>query len=181
VYREKPTCGIYKIENLINGKAYVGQSVDIFRRWKNHSNFWEAKKNWSGIKYALHKHGLQNFRFIVLEECSKEDLNDKEIHWIKELNTQSPNGYNMTAGGGGSLNASKQTRKKMSKAHIGKKVSDETKAKLAEACSKTCVINDIEYVGSTEASKILGFTQNSLSRYLAGTRKWPDGYTGYYK
>lgn len=181
MYREKKTCGIYRIEHKDTGKAYVGQSVDIFRRWKNHSNFWEAKKNWSAIKHALHKHGLEKFNFTILEECSKEDLNDKEIHWIKELNTQSPAGYNMTAGGGGSLNASEETRKKMSAAKLGKQISDKTKAKLAEACSKTCVINDVEYVGSTEASKILGFKQNNLSRYLAGTRKWPKGYTGYYK
>ena len=181
MYKQKKTCGIYKIENLVNGKSYIGQSVDIFRRWKDHSNFWEAKKNWSAIKHALHKHCLENFTFTILEECLKEDLNDREIYWIKKLNTQSPHGYNMTAGGGGSLNASKQTRAKMSKAKKGKKLTKEHVEKVIDAVSKSCVINDVEYKSTTEASKILNFKQNSLSRYLAGTRKWPEGYTGYYK
>ena len=29
-------CGIYKIENIVNGKVYIGQSIDIYNRWQNH-------------------------------------------------------------------------------------------------------------------------------------------------
>ena len=32
------TCGIYKIENKINGKVYIGQSIEIERRWQKHLN-----------------------------------------------------------------------------------------------------------------------------------------------
>jgi group I intron endonuclease len=153
VYREKPTCGIYKIHHKDTGKSYVGLSVDIFKRWKEHSNFWEKKEKWSVIKKALHKHGLENFTFTILEECSKEELNDREIHWIKELNTQAPNGYNMTAGGGGCPDPSPEVRAKISKAakerivtdetreilslaHQGKIASDEHKAAISEAMKK---------------------------------------------
>ena len=193
MYREKPTCGIYKIHHKDTGKSYVGLSVDIFRRWKEHSNFWEAKNKWSAIKHALNKHGLENFTFTILEECSKEELNDREIHWIKELNTQAPNGYNLTAGGGSPPPSEKgrgagrkasdeqkvAVSKGMKEANI--KRSDETKRKMGKAKEKACVINDVEYQSVNDAIDALGFKQQNLSRYLKGDRKWPAGYNGYYK
>ena len=188
MYREKPTCGIYKIEHKETGKSYVGLSVDIFKRWKEHSNFWQAKKNWSVIKKALHKYGLENFTFTILEECLKDELNEKEKHWIKELNTISPNGYNMTAGGEGCANPSEEVRAKLSKAAKERIVTDETKAILSLAHQgqishqrKVVIINDKEYVSMTEAAKDLGFNFQTLSRYLTGDRKWPKGFSGYYK
>ena len=188
MYREKKTCGIYRIEHKETGKSYVGLSIDIFKRWKEHSNFWQAKAKWSVIKQALHKHGLENFTFTILEECSKEELNDREIHWIKELDTQAPNGYNMTAGGGGCPDPSAEVRAKLSKAAKERIVTDKTKQILSLAHQgqishqrKIVVINDKEYVSLTEAAKDLGFHFQRLSRYLKGDRKWPEGMSGYYK
>ena len=108
---EKPIVGIYKITHRDTGKAYIGQSVDVFARWKSHTNFAQAKKKWQIIKHALNKHGVTQFIFEVLEECSKEDLNDREIYWIKHFDTVSPAGYNLTSGGGGTLNPSEEVRK----------------------------------------------------------------------
>lgn len=82
--------GIYKIENLINGKIYIGQSIDIERRWKEH-----CSKNKSLIGKAITKFGQENFSFEILEECEKNSLNKKEIFYIQKFNSLVPNGYNV--------------------------------------------------------------------------------------
>ena len=89
--------GIYKITNKINGKAYVGQSVHIEERWRQHKN----QHSDSLIHQAIKKYGIDNFIFEVLEECEndKQILNAREEYWIKHFNTIKPNGYNKTSGG----------------------------------------------------------------------------------
>lgn len=63
--------GIYKIENVVNNKYYIGSSIDIKHRWTQHKR---AKDKSSYIQRAIKKHGLQDFIFEVLEECGEEDL-----------------------------------------------------------------------------------------------------------
>lgn len=93
--------GIYKIENLINHHCYIGQSVNISKRWRSHK---VAAYNTNDSRYeypiykAIRKYGLSNFSFEVLEECSKEKLNEREIYWIEYYNSWQ-NGYNQTPGG----------------------------------------------------------------------------------
>lgn len=88
------TTGIYKITNKINGKSYIGQSVCIERRWKEHLN----RHSKSLIHKAIEKYGEQNFDFSIVEECCQEDLDEKEQYWIKYYNTFN-DGYNLTRGG----------------------------------------------------------------------------------
>lgn len=83
--------GIYKITNLINNKCYIGQSVNIERRWKEHCR----KPNKSKISKAIFDFGKENFSFQILEECSTEELNKKEQFYIKKFNSIYPNGYNI--------------------------------------------------------------------------------------
>lgn len=127
---EKPIIGIYKITHRDSGKCYIGQSVDVFKRWKGHSNLAAKKK--SLVQRAFVKHGIDQFSFEVLEECSREMLNDREVHWISYFNSVSPNGYNLTSGGSQCLTFSKETLAKMSAAKKGKKISDETKQKVSD-------------------------------------------------
>lgn len=89
--------GIYKIQNLIDGKIYIGQSVHIQARFNQHKN--EAKNgNTRPLYNAIRKYGIENFSFEVIEECSKEKLNEREIYWIKKYDSFH-NGYNLTPGG----------------------------------------------------------------------------------
>lgn len=106
--REK-ICGIYKITNLVNGKVYIGQSIDIHRRWNNHKRktFIKSDEQYNYPLYrAFRKYGLDNFSFEIIEECSEEELNKKEIYYIDLYRTyicwKDSNGYNQTLGGGGS-------------------------------------------------------------------------------
>ena len=88
------TCGIYCITNLINGKQYVGQSVDIEKRMNEHIH---SDSN-SKIHQAIMKYGVKNFRFEPLIRCSPEELDEQEVKFIRLLNTYE-NGYNQTRGG----------------------------------------------------------------------------------
>lgn len=93
--------GIYKIQNNINQKIYIGQSKNVEMRWKQHIYSAETGSQYP-IHRALRKYGLENFSFSVLEECEASELNDKEIDWISKLNSYEE-GYNCTRGGDGYL------------------------------------------------------------------------------
>ena len=90
--------GIYKITNDITGKVYIGQSVDIFRRWKQHQehclHYELSKEDWHIDLY----NNPQNYSFKVIEVCSKEELDTKEIYWINYYNSFN-DGLNKTSGG----------------------------------------------------------------------------------
>lgn len=104
------TCGIYKITNLKNNKIYIGKSENIERRWKGHKeDSFCSKKRWEENKRgertyfhkALRKNGVDAFSWEIIEECKKEELNDKEKYWIAFYNTFKGYGYNQTEGGDG--------------------------------------------------------------------------------
>lgn len=104
--------GIYKIQNLLNNKVYVGQSNDILRRWRDHKTnaFNSNDHNYNTHLYrSIRKYGLQNFSFEILEECSTFELNAKEIYWISHYNSFFE-GYNLTMGGDGSGSEVNKTR-----------------------------------------------------------------------
>ena len=90
--------GIYKITNKINNHCYIGQSRDIKERWSNHRSE-SSNQNSKAYEYPLYrsfrKYGIDNFTFEVLEECSIDKLNEKEIYWIEQYNPE----YNQIAGG----------------------------------------------------------------------------------
>lgn len=94
-------CGIYKIENLINHHLYVGQSIDIKKRWREHKSgaFNENNKDYNMVIYkAIRKYGIENFEFSIIELCDKDDLNDREVYWIEYYDSYT-NGYNASKGG----------------------------------------------------------------------------------
>lgn len=90
--------GIYKITNIINNKSYIGQSIDIERRFKEHK---ESNRTSKYLRRAINKYGLNNFTFEILEECDEKDLSEKEKFWIKYYDSVPPKGYNLTKGGDG--------------------------------------------------------------------------------
>jgi len=132
---------IYKIQNKINGKIYIGKTIrDLNKRISEHL---ESK---SYIGDALRKYGLECFDISIIDYAeTREWLNDKEIEYINQYNCKHPNGYNLTDGGEGF--ASKHTeetkqkmrklwteekRQKMRSIHLGKKFSEEHKRKIGE-------------------------------------------------
>ena len=93
--------GIYKITNTINGKIYIGQSVNIEERLAEHKLI-PFRQNRPTYQYPLYtdmrQYGVNNFSFEILEECKKKELNQKEQFYIA-LYDSYHNGYNQTLGG----------------------------------------------------------------------------------
>lgn len=104
-HSENPICGIYKITNKINGKAYIGKSTDIEYRWKQHLLNINKQNFQYALTCALRKYGKDNFEWEIVERCSENELDDKEIFYIKKFDTFVGDGYgwgyNMTRGGDG--------------------------------------------------------------------------------
>jgi group I intron endonuclease len=111
---------VYKAQNKINGKIYIGQTIgSLARRIISH------KAARAGIfPSAIKKYGIQNFSFESIAWCdSKEHLDFLENFYINFLNSKIPNGYNITEGGNGGMlgyKASEETKRKQSKSSKGK-------------------------------------------------------------
>ena len=108
---------IYKITNKINGKAYIGQSINeptkSNGRISEHLNGRGNKSR--AIHNAIKKYGKDNFSHEVLHAILLDDqLDELEVQAIKEHNTMAPNGYNLTSGGGTPKDISNETRQKLS-------------------------------------------------------------------
>lgn len=91
---------IYLIENNINKKKYVGQTIqhDINKRWNTHR---QVNKNCIGtcLFNAYNKYGIENFKFKIICICFDSDIDKFEEEYINKYNTLYPNGYNMIEGG----------------------------------------------------------------------------------
>lgn len=148
--------GIYCITNLVNGKKYIGQSVNIKSRWLQEKNLNGVNRH---LKSAFQKYGLENFSFQVLEECSREDLNRKEQEYIKKFNTTDREaGYNQTTGGDhykvvNRVPMSEETKRKISEKKKGMKFSEEHKNSLKIARNKRPPMSDETRKKISQANK----------------------------
>ena len=91
--------GIYKITNQVTKECYIGQSVDISKRWKDHAKCGLGIDTPVGNKLykAMQTYGIWNFSWEVLEQCSKDLLDEKEKYYI-ELYDSYNFGYNSNTG-----------------------------------------------------------------------------------
>lgn len=108
---------VYKITNTVNGKLYVGITQNGYkRRFAAHLRHSKGgRKSCRALYSAINKYGESSFKVELIETCkNRDELNKREIFWIKKLNTLSPNGYNLTEGGDAGV------------------MSDETKAIMSE-------------------------------------------------
>lgn len=79
--------GIYKITNTKNNMVYIGQSKDVATRWRDHIKCGlGATPAAVGNKLyrSMSQHGIWNFTFQLLQECSEKELNEKEKYWIEQ-------------------------------------------------------------------------------------------------
>lgn len=127
---------IYIIENTINGKQYVGQTItSLKRRFLKHCN----DKTNTAIHGAIVKYGRENFTIREIDVAySREELNEKEVFYIKQMNSKFPNGYNLTDGGEGvsGHKFSDESRKKLSESHKGYNMPQEQRDNIAKANRK---------------------------------------------
>lgn len=92
-------CGIYKITSQKTGECYIGQAVDIRRRWMDHCKAGLGIDTPQGnqLYAAMLEYGLDSFSFELLLECEPSQLNEKEKYFIELYNSDAI-GYNMNKG-----------------------------------------------------------------------------------
>lgn len=159
--------GIYKITSP-TGRVYIGQSVNIEKRFRHYRSKNESTKQ-RRLKLSFDKYGIENHKFEVVEECSVDQLNDRERYWQdyynvldqkKGLNcvltkSKDKSGYTsketlniLSACQSGSNNGmygkkhSEETKEKIRKKAIGRKASEETRKKLSLARSKRVITKE---------------------------------------
>ncbi len=117
-----PICGVYKIENLIDGKVYIGKSKNIGVRWAEHKS--ELKNGThinSHLQNAWNKYGKDCFRFEIIYEAKDEiDALNMEEYFINKFESDKrETGYNLTKGGQSGY-LSEESIIKVSNSRIGK-------------------------------------------------------------
>jgi group I intron endonuclease len=119
---------IYKVTNLLDGMIYVGQDT------KNRDTYYGSGLL---IKRAISKYGKQNFKREILEHCkTKEQLNEREVFWIRELKAIE-NGYNICKGGQGQNTDEvkkrfSESRKGVNNSMFGRKHTDRVRKIISE-------------------------------------------------
>lgn len=127
---------IYLISNNETGKCYVGQTIqEPEKRWLYHKSYSiRGKSHSTYLAKAIAKYGVDNFTFEVVEEVrSENELNQREMWWIKTMNSLAPNGYNLDSGGKSGGRKSEITKQKISQAHLGKRMSIEARKRIGAA------------------------------------------------
>lgn len=106
---------VYSYTNLINGKKYIGQTVNPEQRKCTHKSSYQNEKDKeydSLFHRALRKYGWDNFEYEILAENDNLELiNELEIFYIDFYNTKTPNGYNILDGGKNAKKPMKESTK----------------------------------------------------------------------
>jgi len=164
---------IYKATNLVNGKNYVGQTTrTLEKRKREHlTDYKNDKKTKSKYFYrSLNKYGEDSFVWESIDTAKTQDeLNIKEKFWIKELNSISPNGYNLTNGG--------EFGKIYGEAEI-RRVKNSKETNIERFGRKVININTKEiYRTATDASLVAGVSREAIAYCCKGVFKKAGEYT----
>lgn len=90
-------CGIYQIRNLVNGKVYIGSSVNIDKRWTKHKkDLTEDVHHSSHLQKSFNKYGIASFVFELLESVQRNFLIEKEQMYLDAIRSYDRDkGYNI--------------------------------------------------------------------------------------
>jgi len=178
--REK-ICGIYKVTNKTNNKVYIGQSVNIYSRWNHHKSCCFNKKcheYHSPFYRALRKYGVENFTFEIIEQCEIDELDDKEIYYIKEYNSfihfENSNGYNNSIGG------NQGSRFRIKSEEEKRKISENRDYKTGRdnPLSRVVLYNGQKYgnVNELAQTKLIPYSSSTIKNWLNGQKSMPSIY-----
>lgn len=124
-------CGIYKITSP-NNKVYIGQSVDIEKRWNVYKTYHCKLQTY--LYNSLKKYGWEKHKFDVLCQCDSSELNNLELYYIELYQSfNSKNGLNLRSGGGQGNICSEETKNKIRLKKINIPLSEEHKNNLKKS------------------------------------------------
>lgn len=164
---------VYLIQNMLNGKKYVGQTVRPLE-----TRFNEHTRQNTFIGRAIRKYGKENFRYGVIKSCaSKSEMDYWEKFFIAALKTKSPKGYNLTDGGTG---FTEEVRAKMSAKQKGVSRSLQHCANISAGQrgnspfkNLTAEIDKMK-LAYTSLAKLLGLTHQTISLKIRGQQNFTD-------
>lgn len=178
--------GVYLWKNLINGKMYVGSSVNLRRRLLQYYNAEYLERNDSmRICRALLKYGYSNFSLTILEYCDPKDCLVREKYYIDLIKPEynlSQNPHSPQLG----LKHTIEARAKMSEKSLGvsKSEAHRLKLSLADPKSEAIIVTDLTtntttgYNSMSAAAKALGIGKASVINYFRNNQQKP--YKGRY-
>ena len=175
--------GIYKITNKVNGKVYIGQTININWKLRIKQHFDSAERVWgidaqNLIHRAIRKYGRDNFEYILLEDTrDKDKLDELEKYYIHKYKSADPKyGYNISYGGN-SPSKSKAIREKISKAETGSKNHMYgTKGKYNHTSKPLKCLDDGKiFYSVTEAAEYYGIDFSYIASVCRGKRSAAHG------
>lgn len=196
----KKIAGVYVLKNIVNGKKYVGQSKNLYKRIDEYIRGWYTNPH---FKYAVQHYGFEKFEIESITICDIDDLDYLETSLIKIYDTMNPEkGYNKTSGGNAQKIISEETRKKFSlinsgknNPNFGKPRSEETKRKMSETQQQRTLETRIKLSNSQKKKPLIGInlkTKQEIyfcsganaerkgfehwSEVIAGKRKYNKGF-----
>ena len=187
--------GIYKITNTVTNQIYIGQSIDIKRRWIEHKTP-KASGN-DRLHGDMKKYGLDCFKFEIIEECKEEDLKERELYYIHSLNphynkigkpmaeeTKTKVSYGMKKSWDGFSEAHKESviKNNLTGHKKGYVMSSETRRKIGKRVSEIqkqkvlCIETGEIYPSIGDFEKSVGACTGTCSAYWNGKIKSVKGY-----
>ena len=182
---------IYALVNKINGKIYIGKTIQAYTtRWREHYCNAVTKNLPNYLYRAIRKYSWENFDKVVIFQTDVLDKNsadailiEKERFYINLFRTDSSEfGYNLTKGGDGvvGIKFTEETRKQMSKSHLGEKhwnfrnFNNSTSIPILQFDLDGNLLK--EWPSMNEVSRELGFKSNNISRCCSNKL---DSYKGF--
>lgn len=183
--------GVYIIINLIDGKYYVGQSLDVYNRLRQHKqDLSQGMHDNPYLQNSFTKHGSSNFSFELLEDYSEEFLLSMEHYWCNLLNSHDRSyGYNIRpTHPHGKCHHSAETVEKITtkmrnktKEHISK--IQESKWKSGSIDKMSLKVRQLkngeiiaEFRSLREAERLTGVHRASISRVCLGKESHAKGF-----
>ena len=173
--------GIYKIENILNGKTYIGKSKEIRNRLSHHRGCALNGKKKFYIHNAIAYYGIHYFSVSVIEVLTLEQYNsigsEREMYWIKYYHSNDREfGYNLTVGGEGAVGTkhSEEWKKEHSRRMSGS--NNPNYHKHSRGRKVRCIETGEVYSSTRDAEKNTGIFHQGIAAACRGEYKQYKGF-----